>query len=119
MKFEFAIKPHEYEPGIVFEDAACHGVYIEVGSDDTYDWFRKQGLEGNGYTVLGLVDSLCRLKLQEDTGKYLMEAEADNTWVYGREKEPIDRLVDEFREMTADEAGVKRLIENASSGMLD
>ena len=97
MMLEFVIKAHEYELGTVFEDALCYGVYIQVGSDDTYNWFRKQGLEGNGYTILGLVDSLCRLKLQDDIGKYEIEAEADNTWVYGREKEPIDRLVEKLR----------------------
>jgi len=119
MRFEFAIEPHKYEPGSVFKNAPCYGVYIQVGSDETYDWFQQQGLEGNGYTILGLVDSLCRLKLQDDIGKYKMEAEADNAWVYGRKKEPIDRLIEKFKEMTADEDGLKKLIENASSDMLD
>ena len=119
MEFEFSIQPHKYEPGVVFENAPCHGVYIEVGNDDTYDWFQEQGLEGNGYTILALVDALCRLKLKADAGKYQMEAEADNTWVYGRELEPINRLVAAFRLMTADEASLKILIESASRSLLE
>lgn len=119
MKFEFVITAHEYESGSIFEDSPCHGVYIEVGSDDTYNWFRQQGLEGNGYTIFGLVDSLCRLELQDDLGKYVMEAEADNTWVYGREKEPITRLVEKFKSAIADEAGIKKLIDHANPDMLE
>ena len=51
--------------------------------------------------------------------KYEMEAEADNTWVYGREKDPIDRLLAKFQEATKDEAGIKRLIENADDDLLE
>ena len=48
-----------------------------------------------------------------------MEAEADNTWVYGRDKAPIDRLVAKFNECARDEAGIRRLIKNASKDMLE
>jgi hypothetical protein len=48
-----------------------------------------------------------------------MEAEADNTWVYGREKAPIDRLLAAFEQATADEAGVRRLIENADADLME
>jgi hypothetical protein len=119
MTFDFAISTHEYEAGSVFEDAACYGAYIEVGSDETFVWFQEQGFEGNGYTILALVDALCKLELKDDAGKYEMEAEADNTWVYGREKAPIDRLLARFREATKDKDGVKRLIEYASDDLME
>jgi hypothetical protein len=48
--FDFAVSTHEYKPGSVFDDATCYGAYIEVGSDETYAWFRDRGFEGNGYT---------------------------------------------------------------------
>jgi hypothetical protein len=117
--FDFVISPHEYKAGAVFDDAPCYGAYIEVGSDETYEWFRERGLEGNGYTILALVDALCRLELPNDASKYQMEAEADNTWVYGPEKAPIERLVATFDQVTKDEAGVKRLIEHASDDLLE
>jgi hypothetical protein len=119
MTFDFVISPHEYEAGSVFDDAPCYGAYIEVGSDETYEWFRERGFEGNGYTILALVDSLYRLELGDDAGKYQMEAEADNTWVYGPEKAPIDRLLERFRAVTKDEAGVERLIEHASDELME
>jgi hypothetical protein len=68
MKFDFVISPHEYEAGSVFDDAPCYGAYIEVGSAETYEWFRERGFEGNGYTILALVDSLCRLEPGDDAG---------------------------------------------------
>jgi hypothetical protein len=121
MMFNFIISPHAYEAGTVYEDSTCHGAYIEVGDDETYEWFQAQGYEdeGNGYTILALVDSLCRLELMEDLGKVEMEAEADNTWVYSREKAPIDRLIAAFEQATADEAGVRRLIENADVDLME
>jgi hypothetical protein len=119
MTFDFVISTHEYEAGSVFDDATCFGAYIEVGSDETYEWFQEQGFEGNGYTILALVDALCKLELKDDSGKYEMEAEADNTWVYGREKAPIDRLLAKFLEATKDEAGIRRLIENASYDLME
>jgi hypothetical protein len=121
MTFHSTISPHEYKAGTVFDDATCYGAYIEVGSDETYEWFREQGLEGNGCTILALVDSLCKLELKEDTGKYRMEAEAgaENTWVYGREKAPIDRLLVAFDGATKDEASVKRLVANASDDLME
>ena len=64
MTFNFVISTHEYEAGPVFEDAICYGAYIEVGSDETYEWFRERGFEGNGYTILALVDALCKLDLK-------------------------------------------------------
>ena len=117
MIFDFVISPHEYKAGSVFDDAVCYGAYIEVGNDETCEWFREQGLEGNGYTILALLGSLCELELKDDAGKYQMEAEADNAWVYGREKAPIDRLLASFNQAIADEAGVRRLIENASDDL--
>jgi hypothetical protein len=119
MKLNFLISPHQYEAGSVFEDAICYGVYIEVGDDETYEWFVEQGLEGNGYTILALVDSLCKLELENNAEQYEMEAEADNTWVYSREKHPINRLIEKFGEATKDERGVRRLIENASHDLLE
>ena len=119
MDFAFSVQQHEHKAGTVFDDAVCHGVYIEVGSDECEQWFNEQGLEGNGYTILALVDSLCRLDLLDDKGKYEMEAEADNTWVYGRDKAPIDRLVAKFKECASDETGIRRLMENASKDLLE
>jgi hypothetical protein len=119
MTFDFIISPHKYDAGSVFDDAPCFGAYIEVGSDETYEWFQEQGFEGNGYTILALVDSLCRLELKDDAGKYEMEAEADNTWVYGKEKAPIDRLLAGFAEATKDEAGIRRLIDHASDDLME
>ncbi len=117
MIFDFIISPHEYKAGTVFDDAACYGAYIEMGNDETYEWFREQGFEGNGYTILALVSSLCKLELQDDAGKYQMEAEADNTWVYGREKAPIDRLLARFDQVAASKEGVRKLIENAGDDL--
>lgn len=119
MTFNFIISPHEYEAGSVFEDSTCYGAYIEVGDDETYEWFQAQGFEGNGYTILALVDSLCKLELQADAGKYEMEAEADNTWVYGREKASIDRLLAAFKQATADGAGIRRLVEHADVDLME
>jgi hypothetical protein len=119
MEFDFAISTHQYKAGTLFDAAACYGAYIEVGSDETYEWFREQGFEGNGYTILALVDSLCKLELQEDAGKYHMEAEADNTWVYGTDKTAIDRLLAAFEGATENAAGVKRLIANASEALME
>lgn len=56
----------------------------------------------------------CKSELKDDLKKYKMEAEADNAWVYGRDKEAIDRFVKKFRAATKTEAGVKLLIKNAS-----
>ena len=119
MKFKFIVSPHEHEPGSVFKDAVCHGVYIEVGDDPTFEWFQEHELEGNGYTVLALIDSLCRSDLKDDLKKYKMEAEADNAWVYGRDKDAIDRLIKKFKEATKTEDGVKLLIKNASKKLLE
>lgn len=119
MTFDFFISTHEYEAGSVYDDATCYGATIELGSDETFEWFQEQGLEGNGYTILALVDSLCKLELRGDAGKYEMEAEADNTWVHGREKAPIDRLLAKFQEATKDAAGVERLIANADDDLLE
>ncbi len=48
-----------------------------------------------------------------------MEAEADNAWVYGRDKDAIDRLIEKFKEATKTEDGVKLLIKNASKKLLE
>jgi hypothetical protein len=119
MTFDFVISPHEYEAGTVFKDATCYGVYIEIGSDETFNWFQEQGFEGNGYTLLALVESLCKLTLKDVIDKYEMEAEVDNTWVYSREKQPIDRLIEAFREATNSEDGIKHLIDNASDELME
>ena len=119
MAFDFVISPHEYPAGSVFDDAICYGAYIEMGSDETYEWFRALGFEGNGYTILALVDSLCRLELGDDAARVQMEAEADNAWVYGPEKAPIDRLLVTFEQATQDEAGVRRLVEHASDDLME
>jgi hypothetical protein len=50
MTFDFVIASHEYEAGSVFDDAICYGATIEVGNDETFEWFRERGFEGNGYT---------------------------------------------------------------------
>lgn len=119
MKPKFKISPHEYEMGTPFKDAVCYGVYIEVGDEATAEWFQDQDLEGNGYTVLALIDSLCRAELKEDRKKYQMEAEADNAWVYGRDKEAMDRFVQKFKAVTKTEAGVQQLINKASKKLLE
>jgi len=118
-QLDFVISTHAYKPGTVYEDATCYGAYIEVGNDETYEWFQEQGLEGNGYTVLALVDALCRLDLGDDAGQYQMEAEADNTWVYSREQAPIERLLAKFREAAQNQAGIQRLIEHARDELLE
>ena len=117
--FDFIISPHEYEAGSVFDDTPCYGAYIEVGSDETYEWFRERGFEGNGYTILALVEALCRLELGDDAGRVQIEAEADNAWVYGPEKAPIDRLLAKFDQLTQAEAGIRRLIEHADDNLLE
>lgn len=119
MKFDFDVQQEEWEAGTLFDDAVGYGAYFQVGSNECEQWLQDQGLEGNGYTILGLVESLCRLELSEDQGKYEMEAEADNTWVYGRDKSAVDRLVAKFNDCTKDEAGVQRLIKNGSEDYLE
>lgn len=118
MNLNFKISPHEYAAGQIFDDAPCHGAYIEVGDELTYEWFQSKGYEGNGYTVLALVESLRRTELH-DEDQYKMEAEADNAWVYGPKKEPIDRFLSVFVTATATEEGVLKLIENASDEFME
>ena len=119
MKLKFSISPHEYEPGSVFEDAVCHGAYFEVGDEETFEWFQDQDLEGNGYTVLALLDSLSRGQLKKDRKKYKMEAEADNAWVYGKDKDAIDRLIKAFNTAAKTKSGIKELIAKASKKLLE
>lgn len=115
----FTISPHRYEPGTVFEDAVCHGAYFEVGSEATVEWFAAYELQGNGYTVLALLDSLSRTQLKADRKKYAMEAEADNAWVYGQDQEAIERFIAAFKAATSTEAGVLELMKKASKKLLE
>lgn len=119
MQLSFIYSHHAYEGGSIFEDAICHGVYIEVGDAATITWFQKQGLQGNGYTVLALIDALCRTELTDDREKYAMEAEADNAWVYGRDPAAIERLVHRFKANTATIAGVEKLIKAANAEFIE
>ena len=118
MNLKFKVSLHEYPAGDIFDDEPCHGAYIEVGDDATYEWFRAKGYEGNGYTVLALVESLRRTQLK-DIGQYEMEAEADNTWIYGPKKEPIERFLVAFESSTATEEGVLALIEKSSKKLME
>lgn len=119
MQLSFIYTQHAYEPGSIFEDAICHGVYIEVGDTAAIAWFQKQGLQGNGYTVLALIAALCRTELADDHEKYAMEAEADNAWVYGRDQAAIERLVNHFKATTATVAGIEKLIAAANPEFLE
>ncbi|MCP4140848.1 MAG: hypothetical protein GY755_11255 [Chloroflexi bacterium] len=119
MIFNFIVSKHEYKIGIVFDDAICYGAYIEVGNDETYEWFQAKGFEGNGYTILALVHSLCELEFKEDVNNIEMEAEADNTWVYSREKHLIDQLLEKFEEISKAEKGIQKLIKYGSSDLLE
>ena len=119
MKFRFKISPQEHEAGSVFPDAVCHGAYFEVGDDATFEWFQEQELEGNGYTILALLDSLSRTQLKEDRKKYKMEAEADNAWVYGKEKDAIEQIIKAFKAATKTEAGILELIKKANKKLLE
>ena len=119
MSFNFMIQRAEYKPGELFDDNNGFGAYFEVGDDPTYEWLQEKGFDGNGYTVLGLIDSMCRLDLTTDAGKYEMEAEADNAWVYGQDKDAIERLIAKFEECTANADGINRLIENGDEEILE
>lgn len=119
MQLSFIYSHHAYERGSIFEDAICHGVYIEIGDAASITWFQKQGLQGNGYTVLALIDALCRTALADDREKYTMEAEADNAWVYGRDPAAIARLVTRFQANTATVAGVEKLLQAATEELLE
>lgn len=119
MQLSFLYSRHAYESGTIFADAVCHGVYIEIGDAATLTWFQTQGLQGNGYTVLALLDALCRTELADDRELYVMEAEADNAWVYGRDPAAIERLVTHFQATTATVAGVEKLIQAATEELLE
>ncbi len=118
MNLNFKISTHEYPAGEIFDNDPCYGAYIEVDDEATYEWFKSKGYEGSGYTVLALVESLRRTELH-DKDQYEMEAEADNTWVYGPKKKPIDCLLSAFAAATATEEGVLKLIENASDEFME
>jgi hypothetical protein len=119
MKLHFIISMHKYEVGTVFDDGFCYGAYIEVGNDETFHWFQAQGYEGNGYTILALVNALCKSEMPEELNKIEMEAEADNTWVYSREKKLIDDLIEKFVESTRNVDNVKRLLKYANPELLE
>lgn len=119
MNFNFIISKHEYAPGVVFDDSNCYGAYIEVGNDETYEWFQKEGLEGNGYTILALLHSLANLEFKEKSKEIEMEAEADNAWVYSRQKAFIAEFLHKFDEIAKTEAGIKKLIKHASNDLIE
>jgi hypothetical protein len=119
MNFDFIVSTHEYKAGVVFDDGDCYGAYVEVGNDETFEWFQDHGLEGNGYTILALLHSLGNLEFKDEINSIEMEAEADNAWVYSRQKPLTDEFLSKFEEIAKTEKGIKKLIEHASSDLIE
>lgn len=96
-----------------------HGLVVRSFDEPTVAFLNDRGLDGNGYTWTGIVDSIARAEMAADHAKLSWSPEADELLVTSTDREVLTRLQAEVERYAADEALVAAAIENADPEMMD
>lgn len=85
-----------------------------MGADEpTYQLFDEYELQGGGYTWEGILRSLVGLRMPEAASQLNVGAEADNAYVYCRDRALLERLERTVRAAIADHSLLRQAIESA------
>ena len=95
------------------------GLTLGSHDEETIEFFNEQGLEGNGHTWGGVVESIIRLEMPDSYDQLTLSPEADDLLVTCDERPPLERLSEFVRRYAADESLMARAIENGDPEWLD
>lgn len=96
-----------------------HALEVRGADEATVAFLNTHGLEGNGYTWAGIVDSIARLELASEHASFGWSPEADDLLVTCRERAPLERLRAAVARYAADESLLKNAIAKADPEMMD
>jgi len=96
-----------------------HGLLVGSTDPDTIEFFNDRGLDGNGYTWNGIVDSIARLEMPSEHGKLDWSPEADDLLVLSSDPDLLKRLETLVQQYVGDESMMERALENADPEMMD
>ncbi len=89
-----------------------------MDADDRTDaLFEARNLQGGGYTWEGIVTSLVQMKMPEALPKLDIGAEADNMYIYCRDRKLLEQVAELVRAAIADHDLHIAAIENAGENM--
>lgn len=96
-------------------------VAFTVGSneEETIEFFNEQGLDGNGHTWGGVVESIIRLEMPDVYDQLSLSPEADDLLVTCDRHDLLEQLEQHIRRYAADESLMARAIENGDPEWLD
>ena len=97
----------------------CFGLTVAGVGTETVEYFERRGLEGNGYTWDGVVDSIARLEMPECHDQISSSPEADDLLVTCNDRQVLERLAEQVRRYAADVALMDRAIEEADPDLLE
>ena len=104
---------------ILVELGDKRGLQVGTSDPDTIEYFNDRGLDGNGYTWSGVVDSIARLEMPSEYGKLDWSPEADDLLVISSDLDLLKRLETLVQRFAGDEAKMQSAMENADPEMMD
>lgn len=85
--------------------------------DATYTLFEERELQGGGYTWQGIVEALIQMHKPELLSQLLIDAEADNMYMYCKEQAPLEEVAAWIRAAVADHDLMLRAIDAAGDDL--
>jgi len=113
-------KPMSLKPDIKLTGLG-DGFGLTVGSidEESIEFFNEQGLDGNGHTWGGVVESIIRLEMSDAYDQLSLSPEADDLLVTCDRRVLLEQLSEHVHRYAADESLMARAIENADPDWLD
>ncbi len=87
--------------------------------DETIAYLNERGLDGNGYTWTGIVESIARSEMPTDCSKLNWSPEADELMVTSADRDVLDRLRTAVLRYASDDSMMASAIENANPEYMD
>ena len=96
-----------------------YGLLVESDDPATSEFFEQRGLEGNGYTWNGVVESIARLEMAGECQKLDWSPEADSILILCSESEPLERLEQHIADYAGDDSKIESALAAANPEMMD
>ncbi|HUT12493.1 MAG TPA: Imm51 family immunity protein [Thermoguttaceae bacterium] len=92
---------------------------VSSHAEETIEFFNERGLDGNGDTWAGIVESIVRLEMPEMYDRFSLSPEADDLLVTCDDRQLLERLGQCIRRYVADETLMAEAIENGDPDWLE
>jgi len=94
---------------------------LVVGShaEETVEFFNERGLDGNGHTWAGIVESILRLEMPEMYDRFGLSSEADDVLVTCGDRQLLERLGQCIRRYVTDETLMAEAIDSGDPDWLE